>query len=116
MEKTKYIKEEKVLKLIDSVPNNTVASKLAYFYSIFSDSTRIKIIVALISSEMCVQDISIMLGINQTTISHQLKTLRSVGAVQCKRQNKYLLYSVSNRLINNIMLNGVDYIFAHQTA
>lgn len=102
--------------LMDSVPNNLVARRLAYFYSIFSDSTRIKIIVALISSEMCVQDISNLLGINQTTISHQLKTLRSVGAVKCKRKNKYLIYSVSNHLISNIMLSGVDYIFTHKIA
>lgn len=114
--KTIHLNEETETTLLDSVPNNRVANSLAYFYSIFSDSTRIKIIVALISSEMCVGDISTILNINQTTVSHQLKILRSIGAVTSTRKNKYLFYKVSNRLISSIMLNGVDYISRYKSA
>jgi ArsR family transcriptional regulator len=76
----------------------------------FSDSTRLKIIVSLLYREMCVNDLSSLLNINQTTISHQLKILKSNGAVTTNRINKFIFYKVNNQLINNIMLNGVDYI------
>ena len=116
MEKTMHLDKKTENTLIESLPNNKVASTLAYFYSIFSDSTRIKILVALISSEMCVKDLSTLLNINQTTISHQLKTLRSIGVVRCTRKNKFLFYRVSNKLISTIMLKGVDYISTRHIA
>lgn len=99
----------------DSIPNPQVCEKLAYFYSMFSDSTRLKIIISLLLKEMCVGDLSTLLNINQTTISHQLKILKSNGAVTAKRRNKYIFYRVEDSLVNNIMLNGVDYILKEKS-
>ena len=94
----------------ENLPNSEVCDKLAYFYSMFSDATRLKIIISLLLKEMCVNDLSQLLGINQTTLSHQLKILKSNGAVTTTRNNKYIFYKVNNKLINDIMINGVDYI------
>jgi len=94
----------------DNMPNNEICNKLAYFYSMFSDSTRLKIIISLLLKEMCVNDLSQLLKINQTTLSHQLKILKSNGAVTTTRNNKYIFYKVNNKFINDIMINGVDYI------
>jgi ArsR family transcriptional regulator len=96
--------------IINHLPNKKVCNKLADFYSMFSDETRLKIITALLLKEMCVNDLSKLLSINQTTISHQLKILKSNGAVYTTRNNKYIFYKVNNSIINNIMINGVDYI------
>ena len=94
----------------ENLPNSEVCDKLAYFYSMFSDATRLKIIISLLLKEMCVNDLSQLLNINQTTLSHQLKILKSNGAVTTTRNNKYIFYKVNNKLINDIMINGVDYI------
>ena len=94
----------------NNLPNTKVCNKLADFYSMFSDETRLKIITALLLKEMCVNDLSQILNINQTTISHQLKILKSNGAVSTTRNNKFVFYKVNNTIINNIMLNGFDYI------
>lgn len=94
----------------DTLPNAKVCNKLADFYSLFSDSTRLKIITALLLKEMCVNDLSNLLGLNQTTISHQLKILKSNGAVTTTRSSKFIFYKVNSTIINNIMINGVDYI------
>lgn len=94
----------------NNMPSNIICNNLAIFYSIFSDSTRLKIIIALLLSEMCVNDLSTLLDINQTTVSHQLKVLKSSGAVTSIRKNKFIFYKVDDRFINNIMINGVDFI------
>jgi ArsR family transcriptional regulator len=96
--------------ILSHLPNTKVCNKLANFYSIFSDVTRLKILVSLLLQEMCVSELSTHLGINQTTISHQLKTLKNIGAVSATRDNKYIYYKVNNKFINNIMISGVDYI------
>lgn len=98
----------------ENLPNKQVCTHLANFYSLFSDSTRIKIIISLLLSEMCVNDLSRILNLNQTTISHQLKILKSSGAVSCTRKNKFVFYKISDKFISIIMHNGVDYIISKQ--
>lgn len=94
------------------MPENNTLRQLADAFSIFSDYTRLKILSALALSEMCVNDLSKYLNINQTTISHQLRYLKNFNAVKDRRQGKLVVYSLGNKFINNIMLDGVDYILS----
>ena len=95
------------------MPENSVVEKLANFFSSFSDGTRIKIISALCLNEMCVNDISQLLNINQTTVSHQLKFLKQYGAVTSRRDGKVIYYNISCNDINEVMLNGVNYLLEY---
>ena len=67
------------------VPQGEILEGLVDFFSIFADGTRLRILSALAISELCVTDISRVLGINQTTVSHQLRYLKNVGIVQAAR-------------------------------
>lgn len=94
----------------DYVPNDEILGDLVGFFSVFSDVTRLKIVSSLAISEMCVTDLSITLNLNQTTVSHQLRILKDVGVVKCKRQGKIIFYSLRNELINDILLKGVEFL------
>ena len=94
------------------LPQEKVLRMLADFFSIFSDETRIKILSALSVSELCVNDISNILKLNQTTVSHQLKILKSVGAVKYRRDGKVIYYSLADENINDCLMNGVNYVLA----
>ena len=96
--------------LSEYMPNDATLKKLADFFSMFSDSTRVKIITALCLGKMCVNDLSVTLNINQTTVSHQLKFLKTYGAVSSERDGKIIYYSIKNDTINDVMLNGVNYL------
>lgn len=92
------------------MPEHKTLNNLSVFFAAFGDATRLKILTALTVSEMCVNDISLILNINQTTVSHQLKTLKSIGLVENRRDGKLLFYKIANRKVNDIMLNGVEYL------
>ena len=94
----------------DYIPDTDILAELVNFFSIFSDLTRLRILSALAISEMCVTDLSVMLKLNQTTTSHQLRLLRDLGAVKYRRQGKIIFYSLKNELINDILLKGVEYL------
>ena len=94
----------------DYVPNDEIIGDLVGFFNVFSDVTRLKIVSSLAISEMCVTDLSIMLSLNQTTVSHQLRILKDVGVVKCKRQGKIIFYSLRDELINEILLKGVEFL------
>ncbi len=94
------------------MPENQTLRQLADIFSIFADQTRLKILSALALSEMCVNDLSKCLNINQTTVSHQLRLLKNFNAVVDNRKGKIVMYSLANEFVNNIMADGVDYILA----
>ena len=96
--------------IIDYVPEGEALEGLVNFFSVFSDYTRLKMISALSISEMCVSDLSRLLKTNQTTISHQLRLLKTMNIVTFKRQGKVLLYSLKDEKILEILLKGVEFL------
>ncbi|MBO5714747.1 MAG: helix-turn-helix transcriptional regulator, partial [Clostridia bacterium] len=76
----------------------------------FSDYTRLRIISSLAVTEMCVSDLSNLLKLNQTTVSHQLRLLKNLNAVKTKRQGKVVFYSLRNDIIGDVLLKGVEYL------
>ena len=80
----------------DYVPKGDVLEGIVCFFSVFSDYTRVKILSALAISELCVTDMSRLLEINQTTVSHQLRFLKSAGIVKSRRLGKIVFYSLFN--------------------
>lgn len=92
------------------VPQGEMLTELVRFFSIFADETRLRILSALAISEMCVTDISRVLGINQTTVSHQLRFLKDIGLVRGDRHGKIIFYALSNDLVNDVLLKGVEFL------
>ena len=90
--------------ILSSMPREGDISKLADYFQNFSDSTRIKILTCLSMMNMCVNDISNLLGINQTTISHQLKQLKDQNIVAYRREGKILVYYLTNNNVNDMMM------------
>lgn len=94
----------------DYVPRGEILDELVCFFTIFSDYTRLKIISALAITEMCVSDISEILSINQTTVSHQLRLLKNLNAVKQKRQGKVVFYSLKSDALSDVLLKGVEFL------
>ena len=94
----------------DYVPSGEILDDLVCFFTIFSDYTRIKMISALAISEMCVSDLSKVLGLNQTTVSHQLRFLKNLNAVKTKRQGTVVFYSLRNDALSDVLLKGVEFL------
>lgn len=103
--------DRKTKGLIDEyVPSGEILDDLVCFFSIFSDYTRLRIVSALAISKMCVSDISSVLKLNQTTVSHQLRFLKTLNAVKTERQGKVIFYSLRNDTLSEILLKGVEFL------
>ncbi len=106
-----FLLSDRVKDLVMSyVPDERLLGDLVGFFTIFSDCTRLKMLSALSISEMCVTDISTLLGINQTTVSHQLRLLKNLGAVVGRRNGKIIYYSLKDELISDVLLKGIEYL------
>ena len=69
---------------------------MAGIFAILADPTRMRVLVALGGTELCVTDLAAATGINRTTISHQLKVLRSNRLVRRRRDGKVVYYAVDD--------------------
>ena len=94
----------------DYVPQGEILEGVLCFFSVFSDYTRVKILTALAISELCVTDLSRILNINQTTVSHQLRFLKSAGMVKSVRQGRIVFYSLTSDAINDVILKGIEFL------
>ena len=94
----------------DYVPQGDILEGVVCFFSVFADYTRVKILSALAISELCVTDLSRILQINQTTVSHQLRFLKSAGIVSSRRQGKIIFYTLTSDAVNDVLLKGIEFL------
>lgn len=92
------------------LPDDDSVRRIARFFGLLADPSRVKLLSALTISPLCVTDLADILKMNQTTVSHQLRLLRDLDVVSCERQGKILKYKIANPKINEILLVGVEYL------
>jgi len=95
---------EKVQK---SLPDDEKLFDLSEFFKVFSDSTRVKILSALLISEMCVCDLAALLQVTQSAISHQLRLLKAFRLVKSRKEGKVVYYSLNDEHVKSILELGL---------
>lgn len=83
---------------------------LAEFYKIFGDSTRIRILYALVPGEMCVLHLAEHLDMTHSAVSHQLRILRQSGLVKPRREGKTVYYALDDEHVTEILEAGQEHI------
>ncbi len=96
--------------IFEQMPDEDTLFDLAELFKIFGDSSRIKILFALLQGELTVTSISENLGMTQSAVSHQLRILKTNGLVKFRREGKNLFYSLSDNHVVSILNQGLDHI------
>ena len=94
----------------DTMPDEDLLFDLAELFKIFGDSTRIKILFALLGKELSVGELADVLGMTQSAISHQLRILKTNGLVRFRREGKSLIYTLSDEHVSKILNMGLEHI------
>ena len=82
--------------------DNDILIKMVDFYKALSDSTRIKIVDLLKTTELCVCDISVLLNMTKSAVSHQLKYLRERNLIKAHKQGKEVWYSLADEHVKEM--------------
>lgn len=102
--------ERTINEVLKRLPTEDALYNLAELFKIFGDSTRIKILCVLLEKEMCVGDIVILLGISQSAISHQLRSLKQSKLVKYRREGKAVFYSLADSHVRTIINQGLEHV------
>lgn len=92
------------------LPTDRELERLSEVFKIFSDGSRLRIISALISQELCVADLAEQLGMSQSAVSHQLRLLKAGRLVQPRREGKTVYYSLADDHVRKIIAQGMEHI------
>ena len=104
------IHQEIVSKVIRTLPEQDEFNKLAEFFKILGDTTRVRILFVLDTNEMCVCDIANVLSMSKSSISHQLSTLRRSGIVKCRKQGKEVYYMLDDEHVQKVFEVAKEHI------
>ncbi len=94
----------------DKMPELEVLFELADLFKVFGDSTRLRIMYTLFEDEHSVGEIAESLGMEQSTISHQLRVLRTNKLVKIRREGKQIYYSLDDDHVKKIIEMGLDHV------
>lgn len=94
----------------EAMPDEELLYDLADLFKTFGDTTRIKILYALMGSELCVADLADMIGATQSAVSHQLRTLKQARLVKFQRDGKNVIYSLSDDHVHTMLAQGMTHI------
>ncbi len=88
-------KEELVAEIKGWLPDDSEVHRVATLHGTLADPSRLKILLALSRGELCVCDVSHVIGLSISATSHQLRLLRNLNLVSYRNDGKMAYYSLT---------------------
>lgn len=83
---------------------------MAEFLGFLADPNRLRILSFLAKQEMCVGDLATAVAMNESAVSHQLRTLRSIRLVSSRKQRRHVFYRLQDQHVLNFYQAIVEHL------
>ena len=93
----------------ESISNKDL-ERLSQTYKVLGNNTRLKMVMALQSGEMCVCDLAAFTGLSDSAVSHQLRRLKDLDLVKQRRDGQILYYSLNDDHVAELLKIGLDHV------
>ena len=103
-------REDIIQSVQEQQPDDEILYDLAELFKVFGDSTRIKILYSMFENELCVNDIARLLNLSQSSVSHQLRILKTSKLVKFRREGKSIFYSLDDEHVRSIISMGMEHV------
>lgn len=99
---------EQVAPLLGHTLPPTDAADVAEMFSLLADPNRVRILQALsLADELCVCDLSFLVGMNQSAVSHQLRLLRTSRVVERNKVGRIVYYRLADEHVRHLLADGL---------
>lgn len=105
-----FIHEDQVRIAQEYLIDGLTSTHLSRTFQALSDPTRVRLISALSRSELCVCDLAALLGMSQSAISHQLRSLRDLRLVKSRREGREIFYTLDDDHIRELYDLGLKHV------
>jgi ArsR family transcriptional regulator, lead/cadmium/zinc/bismuth-responsive transcriptional repressor len=87
-----------------------IAAHVAELFRAFSDTSRVRILSAIIEQEVNISALAEMVGVTESAVSHHMRGLRQMHIVQARREGKEVYYSVTDPHLIELFQQGVRHV------
>lgn len=104
------IDEVRVAEARRTLPDEETISALAEIFKALADPTRVRILAALATGELCVCDLTALTDVSASAVSHQLRLLRTARLVRFRREGKMAFYSLDDDHVLRLLGEGLQHV------
>jgi len=97
-------------RLTERVLDDATIVRMTELFKAMGDPTRLRIVSALSPGELCVRDIASSVGLSQSAVSHQMKTLRDLHLVRAHKEGRRVFYSLDDDHVHYLFHQGLDHV------
>jgi len=93
-----------------SVLDEHTGAHVAELFRAFSDTSRVRIMSALLDGEKNVGRLADLVGLSESAVSHHMRGLRQTRIVTARRDGKEVYYSITDPHIMTLFRQGVEHV------
>lgn len=86
------------------------AAELAEFFRALGDTSRVRILTALLEGELNVGALAERAGVSMSAVSHHLRGLRQLKLVRARRDGRHIFYGLDDAHVATLLEQGLDHV------
>jgi len=98
-----------VVRAQQSLPDGSTLTRMSEIFAALGDTTRLRLLIALSHQPLCVHELSEVLGVSVSAVSHQLRTLKMLRLVTAQRAGKRVYYSLDDAHVHHLIEEGLQH-------
>ena len=106
----KILHQEQVSYAMENIPDSDILRSLTDIFKALSDPSRLKIVTALATCELCVCDLAAVSGSSESAVSHQLRILRNLKIVSYRREGKIVFYRLDDDHVKLLINQSIQHV------
>ncbi len=104
------IHPERVARARDALPDVERIDRLAEVFHACSDPTRLRILLALATEELCVCDVATTVAASASGVSHHLRLLRALRLVRARREGRMVFYRLDDEHVRDLLAVALEHL------
>jgi DNA-binding transcriptional ArsR family regulator len=106
----RVIHSERVNRARREAVDESRLDRLARTFKALGDHTRLKILAALRSQDMCVCDLAAYTCLSESAVSHQLRRLRDLALVKARREGQMVYYRLDDDHVAGLLDTAIRHV------
>jgi len=106
----KVLHQAQVEQAMKNIPDSVTLQSLTDIFKALSEPSRLKIVTALATCELCVCDLAAVSGSSESAVSHQLRILRNLKIVRYRREGKIVFYRLDDDHVKSLISQSIQHV------
>ncbi|GFE71649.1 metalloregulator ArsR/SmtB family transcription factor [Chroococcus sp. FPU101] len=105
-----FLEADNLNQIKNQILTSEQAQSMAEFFSLLGDTNRLRILSVLAKNEHCVCDLAAILGMGESAVSHQLRTLKAMRLVSYQKRGRKVFYRLQDHHVLELYQSVAEHL------